>query len=358
MKLTLALSLLVFGTLAGQGLPTQGSIQPDWVASLPDRPGRVYALGLASFSPGEAQGIQQAQAQARMEVLARLRASVKGETNVRSSLSYTQQVGGAATGSTSKSISQDTQVQVRATELPGLVMEETWLDREGRTAYALAYLDVLVAERELRIRFQGAQKDLAAQPVPSADRRERLRKLQQMKRSQRELLLLDDLAGLITAGGGDPQLLAGIHDQRLALDRQMDQLRASVLFGVRFPDGSRANAELVSLVRNTILKQGLGWSTASCDFYVEFRRAGEASSLDPQASRWWDYMPDPPPGYVVARGALEIALVDASGAVHESTTVQAKGVGVNPFGADRDILKKYQAAVERALTEWLEGQLR
>lgn len=176
-----------------------------------------------------------------------------------------------------------------------------------------------------------------------------------MKRSQMELFLLDDLAGLITAGGGDPQLRAEIHDQRLALDRQMDKLRASILFGVRFPDGSRAHAELVSLVRNAVLRQGLGWSTASCDFYVAFRRAGEASNLDPQANRWWDYMPDPPPGYVVARGALEIALVDAAGTVQESTTVQAKGVGVNSFGADRDILKKYQAAVERSLKDWLEG---
>lgn len=344
--------IVVFcGSIAGsQGIP-----RPAWIGTLPEAPGRIYALGLAAFAPGEAQALQQAQDQARVEVLARLRASVKGETNVKTSQAYTQQLGGTSTGSTSKSISQETLVQVQATELPGLTVEETWIDREGRTAYALAYLDILVAERELSLRFGAARQNLAAEGPSPDDPRERLRKLQRMRGIQREMTLLDDLAALISVGGGDAKLRSDIRIQRQALDRQMEKLRGSLTFGVKYPPQSPSGSDLTPLVRNAILQRGLDWSNGRCDFYLEFHRSGDA---DPRSPRWWVYMPNPPVGFVVARGAIEIALVDALGHTYESTTLQAKGVGVNEYGADRDILKKLQSSLDTALASWLDSLVR
>lgn len=343
--------IVVLGSLAwSQGIP-----RPAWIGTLPEAPGRVYAMGLAAFAPGEAQALQQAQAQARMEVLARLRASVKGETNVRTSQAYTQQLSGPATGSTSKSVSQEIQVQVQATELPGLTVEETWIDREGRTAYALAYLDVPTAQRELGLRFDTARQDLAADPPTPPDARERLKKLQRMRGIQREMALLDDLTALISAGGGDAKLRGDIRTQRQTLDRQMEKLRGSLSFGVKYPPQSPSGSDLTPLVRNAVLQRGLDWSNGRCDFYLEFHRSGDA---DPRGSRWWTYMPNPPTGFVVARGAIEITLVDAMGHTYESTTLQAKGVGVNEFGADRDILKKLQSSLDTALASWLDSLVR
>lgn len=343
--------VILLGSLAwSQGIP-----RPAWIGTLPEAPGRVYALGLAAFAPGEAQALQQAQGQARMEVLARLRANVKGETNIKTSQAYTQQQGGSATGSTSKSISQETFVQVQATELPGLTLEETWVDREGRTAYALAYLDVLTAQRELELRFSAARQDLATEGPSPEDARLRLKKLQRMRGLQREMALLDDMAALVSAGGGDAKLRSDIRVQRQALDRQMEKLRGSLTFGVKYPPQSPSGSDLTPLVRNAVLQRGLDWSNGRCDFYLEFHRSGDA---DPRSPRWWTYMPNPPVGFVVARGAIEIAVVDAQGHTYESTTLQAKGVGVNEYGADRDILKKLQSALDTALASWLDSLVR
>lgn len=333
-------------------LPAQTltKIKPVWITVLPEQKGRVYAVGLASFAPDEAQAIRQAQSNARVEVLTRLRANVKGETSVQSHMSVTQQSGGPATGISSKNISQDTLIQTQATELPGLVVEELWSDVADRTAYALAYLNVAVAERELKARFDAVRKDLAHETVTPANPRERLRTLQRMKKIQTELTILDDTAGLISAGGGDPALRSEVRDQRLAVDRRLDALRGSLTLCLKGDKSFGIGADIASLVRNAVLKQGLGWSEANGEFALQIRyRQG----VDVSKNRWWEYQSTG--DFIVARGVIEITLTDRIGTEYESMTIEAKGVSVSEFAADRALMKDYKSKLEAAIGQWLEN---
>lgn len=350
-----AFAALVFAACL---LPAQTTTRtrPAWISVLPEQSGRVYAMGLAAFAPDEAQALRQAQSNARVEVLTRLRANVKDETSVKSHLSYTQQAGGSSTGTSSRSVSQDTLIQTQATELPGLVVAETWSDSTERTAYALAYLDVPAAERELRARFEAARRDLGNEVATPIDPRERLRKLQRMKKLQTELTTLDDMAGLLSAGGGDTALRSEVRDQRLGVDRRLDTLRGSLTLCLVGDPGFGAGADIAALVRNAVLKQGLGWSAANGEFSLRIRYRGNRQGVDVSKQRWWDYQPAAE--FIVARGVIEITLTDRLGTEYESTILEAKGVGVSELTADRALAKDYKAKLEAAIGQWLENLVR
>ena len=337
-------------------MPRQGLIKPIWVQVLPEREGRVYAMGLAAFAPSEAQALKQASQNARVEVLTRLRASVKGETTIQKNATISRQAGGPITGSSQQRIAQDTQVRTQAMDLPGLVVEETWADAENRTAYALAYLDIPVAERELRSRFEALKNDLAAETGAPSDPRERLRKLQRLKKGQIELAKLDDMAALLAAGGGDPRLRADIRAQKLAMDRQLDTLRASLTMGIKGDRDMGVGADIAALVRNAVLKQGLGWSDASPEFTLQIRYTGNRQGWDIRKKRWWEYQSSP--DFVVARGVIDITLTDRAGTSYESTTIDAKGVGTSEFTADRALMREYKAKLEATVGTWLEELVR
>ena len=65
----LFLLALVTGAAALAALP-QSLVKPIGISALPERPGRVYAMGLAPVTAGDAQAVTQASQNARAEVLA------------------------------------------------------------------------------------------------------------------------------------------------------------------------------------------------------------------------------------------------------------------------------------------------
>lgn len=236
------------------------------ISALPERAGRVYAMGLAQVSAGDAQAVTQASQNARAEVLARLRANVRSETNIKSTAKVSVATGGKATGSSEQQVGQDTRIQIEAVDLPGLAVEETWTDANEHTAYALAYLDVPIAERELRSRYRAQKDDLAQEPETPSAPRERMRMLSRLKKAQVEYAKLDDMAALLAAGGGDPALRGQVRAARLALDRQMEQLRGSLTLSLEH--SARQAVQVANLLRNAALKAGLGWSETGGEFIL------------------------------------------------------------------------------------------
>jgi len=308
-------------------------------------------MGLAPAAPAEAQAVRQASQNARVEVISRLRASVKGSTRVSTQAVVERQAGGHATGRSRQSMSQDSTVQAQAVELPGLVVEETWVDRNGGTAYALAYLDVPTAEQELRNRFEAMKQDLAVEAGTTGGPRERLKRLQALRGAQSEMDKLDDMAGLLSAGGGDPALRRQVRDLKLSVDRLLDRLRNSLTMCVGGEKNLGLGGDVASLVRNAVLKQGLGWAEGNAEFTLNMRFQGDRQGWDIRKRRWWDYSRNA--DFIVARGVLEITLVDRAGTQYESTTLEAKGVGVSEFQADQRLLKDYKAKLESTLSQWL-----
>lgn len=363
---SLALSMVFLAAAGGPLFPRslpQDQAKPGWIAVLPQQAGRVYAMGLASFAPTEGQAMTQAAQNARVEVLSRLRANIRSETSIRSTSTISVQTGGKAIGASEQQVGRDTRIEAQATDLPGLVVEETWSDVPGRTAYALAYLDVALAEGELRSRYAARAGDLAQETATPQPPRERLRMLSRLKGAQVEFAKLDDMAALIAAGGGDPGLRGQVRAGRLAVDRQMEALRASLTLSLE--PGAKGAAQIASILRNVALKAGLTWSETpgafllALDFKSDTGNAGTAPQVQVM-NGWWRggwvvHTVAGESGFIVARGTLELTLKDTAGNPYESVELEAKGVGVNAFQAEQRLKDDLKAKLEKTFSAWLES---
>lgn len=326
------------------------SPRPAWIAVLPARPGRVYGLGVAALA-SDAAALRQAADHARADVIARLRSSVQADTRVSTVLRESRSAGGGAAASRTQDTQVDTRVQARAIDLPGLVVEETWLDRAGAAGYALAYLDLALAESELAGRFKALKADLAAER-PQQGPRARLMQAQVLKRGHEELLRLDDLADLLGGGGGDSGLRAEVLESRHETERRLAAARSALTFGLAPAPGIDPDPDLRDQVRNAVLREGLGWSEQQPLFSITLRARGGRGAED----AWWERQRAG--DFIVAQGSLSLTLVDSAGQEYESMTLVAKGVGVNAFQADDLLLADCRAKLARAVADWLAGLAR
>jgi len=325
------------------------AVRPAWINVLPAQPGRVYGLGVAPLGV-EAAAVRQASDNARADVIARLRANVKADTQITTTTQESRTAGGPATGSRTQSTQVGTEVQARAADLPGLVVEETFLDRPGGTGYALAYLDLAIAQRELRARLDARKDELAAKPAEQGVRA-MLVEAQALKKAHADLVQLDDLAGLLGGGGGDPALRAEVLRTRLETERRMVAARAALTFGLAPSPGIDLDPEVKGVVRNAVLKEGMGWSDRDPLFSITLSVRSANSGVTVGRRAWWDYQRTP--DFIVAQGSMTLTLVDRAGQEYESLAIVAKGVGVNEFQADSLLLADYRAKLGKAVAAWL-----
>ena len=322
--------------------------KPIWISVLPVQPGRVYGLGLAAIASDGA-ALRQASDNARADVITRLRANVKADTRVSTVLQETRTGAGPATGSRTQNTQVDTQVQGQAADLPGLVVEETYLDRPGGTGYALAYLDLDIAQRELRIRLDTLNGQMGADAGEQGVRA-RLVQAQTLKKAHGELVRLDDLAALLGGGCGDPALRAEVLKAKLETERRMVAARSALTFGLA-PTPDLEDQDVKDVVRTAVLKEGMGWSDRKPLFSITLRVRSGRNGVAVGRRAWWDYQRTP--DFVVAQGSLNLTLVDSAGQQYESMTIVAKGVGVNEFQADTLLLADYKAKLGKAVGAWL-----
>jgi hypothetical protein len=322
--------------------------RPMWISVLPSQPGRVYGLGVAAIT-SDAVTLRQVSDNARADVIARMRANVKSDTRVTTT--YTESRGaGATTASRTQNAQIATEVQARAADLPGLVVEETFMDRPGGTGYALAYLDLGIAQQELQTRLDGIKADLSAER-PDQGIRGRLVAAQALKKNHESLVRLDDLAGLLSGGGGDPQLRAEVQKTRMDTERRMVAARSAITFGLAPSPGGEADPDVKDVVRNAVLKEGMGWSDQQPLFTITLRVRGAHNGVAVGRHAWWDYQRTA--DFIVAQGTMNLTLVDGAGQQYESMTLTAKGVGVNEFQADNLLLADYRAKLGKAVAAWL-----
>jgi hypothetical protein len=242
-------------------------------------------------------------------------------------------------------------------------VEETWTDAKERTAYALAYLDVPIAERELRSRYRAQKDDLAQEPETPSAPRERMRMLSRLKKAQVEYAKLDDMAALLAAGGGDPALRGQVRSARLALDRQMEQLRGSLTLSLE--PSARQAVQVANLLRNAALKAGLGWSETGGEFILamDFKTEARNARIDASHQSWngwyrggWvSHTATQDSGIIVARGVLELTLKDKAGNQYESVEIEAKGLGVSDLQAEQRLKEDIRKKLEKTFGNWLEN---
>jgi hypothetical protein len=345
--------LLIVPVLAA---PAPAAVAPPmWVQVLPSQPGRVYGLGVAPLAGAvDAQALRQAADNGRADVIARMRANVKADTQITTTYQESRATGAAAVGSRTQTAQIGTQVQAQAADLPGLVVEETFLDRSGGSAYALAYLDLGLAQRELQARLDGVRQDLAAERLETGVRA-KLVAAQALKKAHGQVVQLDDLAGLLAGGGGDPALRAEVLTTKYDLERKMVAARAALTFGLAPSPAVDLDEDVKDVVRTTVLREGMGWSDQKPMFTINLRvRTGKSTAAAPGGhgrKPWWEHQKSA--DFIIAQGSLSLTLVDSSGQQYESLAIVAKGVGVNEFQADSLLMADYRNKLAKAVAAWL-----
>ena len=216
--------LAVLVTVGGCIAQVPAPARPGWIETLPEAPGKLYALGTASLGGNEGEAINRASDRARLELAARLRATVRGSTSVTTRSSELQREGLKSVGSQDRQVRDEVSVGAKAEDLPGLAVERTFSDPSGRTVYALACLDLGQAQstlaarldqlRERRIRI-GAELSLRA--------RWRLRTL------QADLARLDESIGLLALTGTGLGLRPQLQSERVLVADRLAQMEGKAL---------------------------------------------------------------------------------------------------------------------------------
>jgi len=268
--LPIALALVL--ATAPEDLPAP---RPEWLTTLPQASGKLYALGTADLGTSESEARRQAGERARLEVVARLRASVKGETAVVTQTTE-RTSGGVKTGAGERNTRDLMQVGVKAEDLPGLSVEQFFVDATGNTVFALGCLDAHQAKSSLEARLQTVrQTRVDLKDETSRRARWRLRSLKP------ELDRIRDLAALLSSAG-----LLGDFPDRLRNENQALEARLTALETANLPAldlasatfSVRSNADLPGGVQDyleaRVHESGPTIRSAGADFVLDIRFAG------------------------------------------------------------------------------------
>ena len=135
-----------------------------------------------------------------------------------------------------------TRVTAHAEDLPGLVVERTFLDPAGHTAYALAYLDLGQAQSSVANSLARIQDSLDRIPEPpTVKTRWRLRKL------KGDLDRLDETLGLLAFTGVGQDLRPALQQQRGRIETRLEVMARQPLPPLDFSKlavAVRSNVEL------------------------------------------------------------------------------------------------------------------
>jgi hypothetical protein len=328
---------------------------PNWVVTPPVSPGRIYGVGGATPGASDAEALERATEAAKVQVLAFLSSGLHGRLRRWDILRERQAAGKSTTFSREAATREETQLDVSATDLPGLVVAERALDRPGHAAYALAYLDCAVAEQALtgQVLLLQAEGSGLLQEPPGAPLPAALGHLRGIRSLRDRCALLTRQADLLQAAGIPPGIRADL--QRLATD--LDQ--ASAALQHRLTVGARAPAhglgpEVQAILHTTSARLGFGWSNENPALPLGITiRSGQGPSGGPLVP----YPADPgDPELIGLRATVRISLLDANGTVQDGFDLPVRGIGIDPATAllaleqalERELPARFQAFLEQA----------
>jgi len=328
---------------------------PAWVNTLPTRPGRVYGVGGAALGTSGADALDRAAQNAKIQVVGFLGSGLRGRLSYSDLLRERRSSNHATFFSREAATMDATELDVSATDLPGLVVVERFLDRSGNTAYALVYLDCSVAERVLAERvhlLRAAVTDLLCQP-PGSGLQTAIPRLAGIRSLRSRCRRLTDQAALLQATGLPPAIPAEL--QRLADDlyRAAAGLRPALTLGAPAQREGLA-AEIQAILRETAVRLGYAWSGESPAMPLRIEiHAGQERSEGPLVP--YPANPDDPE-LVGLRATVRISLLDAGGTVQDGFDIPVRGIGVDEASAlgaleqtlHRELPVRFQAFLEQA----------
>jgi len=223
---------------------------PSWISSPPRNTSKhVYGVGSSPLRGDPTSSLNKAQDQARVELIERLEVKVSSTTTTRS-----KKVTENSKSQITRSVMSQVRTEVPEAELSHLEIEDTYLDRERGTAYALVRLDREAAIKELVRRLQGIEKRL--NKLEATPRQEdRLKELQSLLPA---LALLEErksiLKKLQRLSRDQPEQTSSsvVSDLRSRVSKLLDSLRV-----VLVPEDGAARPELASRLRTDLSRLGL-----------------------------------------------------------------------------------------------------
>jgi hypothetical protein len=335
--------------LAGPSPQGPAAEPPPWVQALPETPGRLYALGAADLGAKEGQALAQASDRARLAVVSRLRATVKGQTAQATRTTETLRDGQRLAGAGERQVRDEVSVTARAEDLPGLVVERTFVDLRGGTAYALAYLDLAQARAALAGRLAGIReaRGRAGKEI-SWKTRWRLRRV------LADLGRLEDALALLAPAGAGGELGPGVRDLRESLEKDLADLGkvalpAPTLAGVAV--AFRCNVDLppgvAAYLESRIAACGAVHRELDPDLALELSFAGGAQGpefLFPDMDVY---------GGLSYRLEAQLGLVDPGGApVARAVPIQL-AQGRTPEGLVERFRRKFERELPRLFAQFL-----
>jgi hypothetical protein len=336
------------GPLSAQTPSVQAPIRPGWIDALPEAPGRLYALGTADLGGNEGQAITRASDRARLEVVTRLRATVKGGTSVATRTAESQRDGVRGAASGDRQIRDEVSVAAQAQDLPGLVVDRTHLDPAGRTAYALAYLDLVQAERTLAGRMaliQEGRSRVAGEATRKA--RWKLRKL------KTDLERLEEALALLALTGTGEVLRPELRAERQALDARLsvlDRLDLPPVDLAKLSVALRSNIDLPAGVEAYLLSQiaacGPQTREINPDLILNLTFAGAAKGPE------LIYVDMDIFSGVTYRIQANLELQDAGGAVVAKPATIQVAQGQSPEGMINQFRRLFERRLPRLFTEY------
>lgn len=333
-------------------------VAPTWVQVLPQRAGRIYALGTATVAADEAKALELAAQDARFEVIARLRVAVQGSTTVSTTLTEHRASGSTTSGTRDQRVRQDGTTSVQAVNLPGLIIEERYVDRQTGSAYALAYLDVGIAERSLLDQVEALVADWIA--AKSDSRRSGLRPsmtwLQRIKGLQNRASALEPQAALLIPAGVPATVRAGVQALGQEIGRETMTQQAFLTIGAKVQGGD-LDQDVLALLRNAAISQGFIWTQNDPVINLVIELRGGKQNLNIPSKSWWD-LDTTVPNLVATRAAIRISLRDAGGDTQDSFDLFVKGVGVDLYSSEQALLKELRRTLPLRFEAFLSDLLR
>lgn len=288
----------------GQKTAADMGKEPSWVINPPDRTGHVYGVGSAEYYVDPANGLKLAKDKARLDLVSKMKVTVSGSFNqeineIRATGKETQLI---------KSVKQSVQSKVPAVELEEVQIEESWVNRSKKLAYAMAYLDRKKAESRIRQKISELDLELG-QLAKTPEKGSTLEQLREVLPALEIFLRRDYLsqqAQMVSVSGRKPTPEADIRN----LEKRIYKLLDKLIVAVKAENGGAREIQ-TGIVEN-LTKAGMRISDQSgADITIAY-----AVTLRPVEKAGTHY--------VFANG--RVTLTDPQGRVLSEFSREAKGV--------------------------------
>jgi hypothetical protein len=194
----------------------------------------VFGVASAENYGSEANALERAKEQARVDLLSRIRVEVSGTTET----SNRMEMNNGQVTNMSEVLTQEARSRVNEIELPGMEVTETWVNPQGKDAWALAQLNRAEAERQLLNELQRTNQRLLERGLPQQG--SKLEKVRQVIPSLPDLARRNQLHQQLTFLSATGRVVATQRKAVDELDAQIQALLSSLSFSV---EGQNSLAE-------------------------------------------------------------------------------------------------------------------